>query len=69
MVQRQSEGVECFGINGAEMLQYYLWKRMLELELPGKRKRGRQKRVLMDVEREGIQAVDVTKGEEEHRTR
>ena len=38
----------------------YIRKRMLCLELPGKRRRGRPKMRFMDVVREGMQVVEVS---------
>ena len=37
----------------------YIGKRMLEMELPGKRQRGRPKRRYMDAVKEDIQVVRV----------
>ena len=41
----------------------YIGRRMLTMELPGKRKRGRPKRRFMDAVREGMTAVEVTEEE------
>ena len=38
----------------------YIGRRMLRIELPGKRKRGRPKRRFMDVVREDMAEVEVT---------
>ena len=38
----------------------YIWRRMLRMELPGKRKRGRPKRRFMDVVKEDMAEVEVT---------
>ena len=38
----------------------YIGKRMLRMELPGKRKRGRPKRRFMDVVKEDMAEVEVT---------
>ena len=46
----------------------YNGRRMLRMELPGKRKRGRPKMGFMDVVREGMAAVDVTEEDTEVKT-
>ena len=38
----------------------YIGRRMLRMDLPGKRKRGRPKRRFMDVEKEDMAEVEVT---------
>ena len=38
----------------------YIGKRMLRMELPGRRKRGRPKRRYMDVVKEDMRMADVT---------
>ena len=38
----------------------YIERRMMRMELPGKRKRGRQKRRFMDVVKEHMAEVEVT---------
>ena len=40
----------------------YIGRRMLRMELPGKRKRGRPKRRFMDVVKEDLAEVEVTDG-------
>ena len=47
----------------------YIGRRMLELELPGKRSRGRPKRRFMDVVREDIKVVGVRGEDTENRVR
>ena len=43
----------------------YIGRRMLRMELPGKRKRGRPKRRFMDVVKENMAEVDVTEEDTE----
>ena len=43
---------------------YEPWRRMLRMELPGKRKRGRPKRRFMDVVKEDMALVAVMGGED-----
>ena len=43
----------------------YIGKRVLRMELPGKRKRGRPKRRFMDVVKEDIAEVEVTEEDAE----
>ena len=38
----------------------YIWRTILRMELPGKRKWGRPKRRFMDAVREGMAVVEVT---------
>ena len=38
----------------------YIWRMMLRIELPGKRKRGSPKRRFMDMVKEDMAAVEVT---------
>ena len=45
----------------------YFGKRMLRMELPGKRKRGRPKRRFMDVVKEDMAEVEVTEEDTEDR--
>ena len=45
----------------------YIGRRMLTMELPGKRKRGRPKRRFMDAVREDMTSVDVTEEDAEER--
>ena len=45
---------------GKMMCGPYIGRRMLRMELPGKRKRGRPKRRFMDVVKEGMAGVEVT---------
>ena len=45
----------------------YIGKRMLRMELPGKRKRGRPKRRFMDVVKEDMAEVEVTEEDTEGR--
>ena len=45
----------------------YIGRRMLRMELPGKRKRGRPKRRCMDVLKEDMAEVEVTKEDTENR--
>ena len=42
------------------MMGTYIGRRMLRMELPGKRKRGRPKRRFMDVVKEDMAEVEVT---------
>ena len=42
---------------------------MLRMDLPGKRKRGRPKRMFMDAVREDVAVVKVTKEDAEDRTK
>ena len=46
----------------------YIGRRMLTMELPGKRKRGRPKRKFMNAVREDTTAEEVTKEDAEERT-
>ena len=46
----------------------YIGRRMLRMELPGKRKRGRPKRSLMDVVKEDMAEVKVTEDDTEENT-
>ena len=46
----------------------YIGRRMLRMELPGKRKRGRPKRRFMDVVKEDMAVVEVTEEDAEDRT-
>ena len=46
----------------------YIGRRMLMMELPGKRKRGRPKRRFMDVAKEDMAEVEVTEEDTEYRT-
>ena len=46
----------------------YIGRRMLRMELPGKRKRGRPKRRFMDVVKEDMAEVDVTEEDTVDRT-
>ena len=45
----------------------YIGRRMLRMELPGKRKRGRPKKRFMDVVKENMAEVDVTEEDTEDR--
>ena len=45
----------------------YIGRRMLRMELPGKRKRGRPKRRFMDVVKEDMAVVEVTEEDTEDR--
>ena len=45
----------------------YIGRRMLRMELPGKRKRGRPKRRFMDVVKEDMAEVEVTVQDTEDR--
>ena len=47
----------------------YIGRRMLEMELPGKRRKGRPKRRYMDAVREDMRVVGVTEEDAEDRTR
>jgi len=47
----------------------YIGRRMLEMELPGRRKRGRPKRRSMDAVREDMQIVGVRVGDAENMER
>ena len=47
----------------------YIGRRMLEMELPGKRKRGRPKRRFMDVVREDMQVARMSEEDTEARKR
>ena len=47
---------------------WYIGRRMLRMELPGKRKRGRQKMRFMDVVKEDMAEVEVTEEETEDRS-
>ena len=46
----------------------YIGRRMLRMELPGKRKRGRPKRRFMDVVKEDMAEVEVTEEDTEDRS-
>ena len=46
----------------------YIGRRMLRVELPGKRKRGRPNRRFMDVVKEDMAEVEVTEEDEDRRT-
>ena len=46
----------------------YIGRRMLRMELPGKRKRGRPKRRFMDVAKEDMAEVEVTEEDVEDRS-
>ena len=46
----------------------YIGRRMLRMELPGKRKRGRRKRRYMDAVREDMAVVEVMEEDAEYRT-
>ena len=46
----------------------YIGRRMLRMELPGKRKRGKPKRRFMDVVKEGMAEVEVTEEDTEDRS-
>ena len=46
----------------------YIGRRMLRMELPGKRKRGRPKRRFVDVVKEDMAEVEVTKEDTEDRS-
>ena len=43
----------------------YIWIRMLRMELPGKKKRGRPKRRFMDVVKEDMAEVELTEEDTE----
>ncbi|KAJ8376011.1 hypothetical protein SKAU_G00065910 [Synaphobranchus kaupii] len=47
----------------------YIGRRMLDMELPGKRRRGRPKRRFMDTVKEDMQAVGVTEDEAQDKNR
>ena len=47
----------------------YIGGRMLRMELPGKRKRGRPKRRFMDVVRDDMAVVEVTEDDTEDRNK
>ena len=47
----------------------YIGRRMLRMELPGKRKRGRPKRRCMDAAGEDMAVVDVTEEDSDDRTK
>ena len=46
----------------------YIGRRMLKMELPGKRKRGRPKRRFMDVVKEDMAEVEVKEKDADHRS-
>ena len=46
----------------------YIGRRVLRMELPGKRKRGRPKRMFMDVVKEDMAEVEVTEEDAEDRS-
>ena len=48
--------------------QEYVGKKMMEMELPGKRKRGRPKRKFLDVVKEDMRKVGAKKTDIENRT-
>ena len=48
--------------------QDYIGRKMMEIELPGKRKRGRPKRRFLDVVKEDMREVGVKKTDFEDRT-
>ncbi|KAJ8353688.1 hypothetical protein SKAU_G00212550 [Synaphobranchus kaupii] len=47
----------------------YIGRRMLDMELPGKKRRGRPKRRFMDTVKEDMQAVGVTEDEAQDKNR
>ena len=47
----------------------YIGRRMLRMELPGKRKRGRPKRRFMDAVREDMAEIEVTEEDAEDRNK
>ena len=47
----------------------YIGRKMMKMELPGKRKRGRPKRRFMEMVREDMQVVGTTEGDAEDRKR
>ena len=47
----------------------YIGRRMLRMELPGKRKQGRPKRRFTDAAREDMAVVEVTEEEADERTK
>ena len=62
---------ENFNIDSADIVQRkddgYIGRRMLRIELPGKRKRGRPKREFMDVMKEDMAEAEVMEEDREDR--
>ena len=69
-LERKHERQDWGGMDmyGGKMMGIIIGRRMLRMELPGKTKRGKPKRRLMDAVRDDTAVVEVTEEDAEKRT-